>query len=254
MNHAFFEKLTDLCHGLLYEDKRLFNYLKERNISPLTIKRYKLGSFPKDLRILYDSMSAEELLKHEIVWNASESPFLMSVSPAKDSKKIHYPVVIPIYDTDGKPVAIGCRTLTSEDNRKKLGIPKYRNSRYEKTAYLFGLDKAIKAIREKDCVFVVEGYFDVIACHQAGIYNVAATCGTLFSWRQLVILSRYTNNVVLLFDNDAPGHTSSRRVMAKLANDDLIKVNLTCRFTPNGYKDIDEYLCHGGDLNFFAER
>lgn len=253
MNHAFFEKLTNLCHGLLYEDKKLFKYLKERNISPLTIKRYKLGAFPKDLRILFDDMSAEELRSHEIVWNASESPFSMSVSPAKGSKKIRYPVVIPIHNADGKPVAIGCRTLIGEDKRKELGIPKYRNSRYEKTAYLFGLDKAIKAIREKDRVFVVEGYFDVIACHQAGIYNVVATCGTLFSWRQLVILSRYTNNVVLLFDNDAPGHTSSRRVMDKLSNNDLIKVNLTYRFTPNGYKDIDEYLCRGGDLNFFTE-
>lgn len=253
MNHMFFERLTDICQELLYKDTRLFNYLKERNLKASTIEKYKIGAFPKKLTILLDRMSSEELLDNGIIWNASESPFLMSISPM-NKKRVHYPVVIPIMDVDGHPIAIGCRTLIDEEKRKELGIPKYRNSVYEKTAYLFGLNKAIEAIRKHNCVFVVEGYFDVIACHQAGIYNVVATCGTLFSKRQLVVLSRYTNNVVLLFDNDAPGHTSSRRVMSKLANDDLIKVNLTYRFTPNGYKDIDEYLCHGGELSFFTEK
>jgi len=253
VSHIFFDKLTDICHDTLYKDQKLFSYLTSRGVTASTIQKYKLGAFPRDLRVLLNDINDKELLDNGIIWNASESPFLASLTPM-NKKEIYYPVVIPIYDTYGNPVAIGCRTLMEEERRKELGIPKYRNSVYEKTAHLFGLNWATEAIRKNNCVFVVEGYFDVIACHQAGVFNVVATCGTLFSKRQLVMLSRYTNNIVLLFDNDAPGHTSSRRVMRKMASDELIKVNLTCRFTPPGYKDIDEYLYRGGNLSFFTEK
>ena len=182
MSHKFFEELTVLCQELLYSDTQLFNYLKSRNITASTIKKHRLGSFPTKITTLLERMPGSDLIENGIIWNAAESQFLMSISPAS-RKKIHYPIVIPVFNTDGHPVAIGCRTLISDANRKDLGIPKYRNSFYEKTAYLFGLDKAIGAIRDNDRVFVVEGYFDVIACHQAGLRNVVATCGHLFSKR-----------------------------------------------------------------------
>lgn len=244
----FYEKLTDVCHDLLYKDRKLFNYLKSRNINTSTIRKYKLGAFPKDLRILLDRMHPKELMKNNIIWNACESPFKYG-----NGKEIYYPIVIPIQNVSNDFVAIGCRTLSSDDKRKKLGIPKYKNTEYKKTAHLYGLNNAIKSIRKNNAVFVVEGYFDVISCHQAGVYNVVATCGTLFSKRQLVLLSRYTDNIVLLFDNDVPGHISANKILKKMENEKIIKANLTCRFTPKGYKDIDEYLCRGGDLKFFSD-
>lgn len=247
--NLFFEKLVDVCHDLLYRDKHLFDYLKSRNINASAIKKYKLGAFPKDLRILFDRMHPKELVENGIVWNAYESMFKYTLG----DKEIHYPIVIPIKDVGNNAIAIGCRTLIKEEARKILGIPKYKNSEYKKTAYLYGLNHAIKAIREHDVVFVVEGYFDVISCHQAGIYNVVATCGTLFSKRQLIILSRYTNNIILLFDNDMPGRVSASKAMQKIEIEERISANLVCRFTPEGYKDIDEYLCHEGDLKFFSD-
>lgn len=243
----FYEKLVDVCHDLLYKDRKLFNYLKGRNISASTIRKYKLGAFPRDLRILLDRMHSKELMENNIIWNAYESPFKYG-----NGKEIYYPVVIPIQNVNNDFVAIGCRTLYSDDKRKKLGIPKYKNTEYKKTAYLYGLNNAIESIRKNNVVFVVEGYFDVISCHQAGIYNVVATCGTIFSKRQLIILSRYTNNIILLFDNDAPGHISADKVIKKMENEQRISANLTCRFTPKGFKDIDEYLCRGGNLDFFS--
>ena len=243
----FFEKLGDFCHDLLYRDKKMFKYYSDRNISASTIRKYKLGAFPKDLRLLTQSFSWDELIQNKIIWNASESPFKNG-----NFGEIYYPVVIPIKDFKNKTVAIGCRTLLKDDRRKELGIPKYKNSEYTKTLYLYGLDKAINAIREKDKVFVVEGYFDVISCHQAGIYNVVATCGTLFSRKQLVILARYTNNICLLFDNDEPGHVSSKIIMKKMSN--ITDIKLTQKFTPEGFKDIDDYLKEGGKLTFFKEK
>jgi DNA primase len=244
----FFEKLVGICHDLLYRDKQLFDYLKNRNISASTISKYKLGAFPKDLRILFDRMHPEELMDNGIIWNAYESPFKYG-----DNNKIYYPIVVPIQDMENNFVAIGCRTLLSDEERKLVGIPKYKNTEYKKTSFLYGLNYAIEAIRKHDIVFVVEGQFDVISCHQAGVHNVVGTCGTIFSKRQLIILSRYTNNIVLLFDNDVPGHNSATRVKQKMEDEKRISANLVCRFTPEGYKDIDEYLCRGGNLKFFSD-
>ena len=237
MNHVFYDKLADVCHSFLKRDRDICSYLTKRGMTAQTINDYKLGSFPKDLRDLFNYIHPAELKEQNIVYCADRSPFSL------------YPLVIPIRDTSGKSVAIGCRTLLTEDRRKELGIPKYRNSGYHKTSFLFGLDKAAEEIRRQDKVFVVEGYFDAISAHQYGMRNVVATCGTLFSRRQLIILSRYTDNVCILFDNDAPGRDNSKLVQDKFADNGYVK--LTCAFTPDGYKDLDEYLTSGGTLDYF---
>ena len=238
MSSLFFEKLTDACHDLLLKDKSIYSYLQDRGLKENTIKSYKLGSFPKDLRNLFKYVHPEELKKQNIIWQADKSPFKL------------FPVVIPIRNIEGQSIAIGCRTLLDDSKRDELGIPKYRNSNYSKTSYLFGLDKAYSAIREKNQVYVVEGYFDVISAHQNNIMNVVATCGTMFSMRQLSTLSRYTNNICLLFDNDAPGRNSAKRVMDKM-NSFNIGVNLTSLFTPENYKDLDEYLQKNRNMDIF---
>lgn len=237
MSSLFFEKLTDACHDLLLKDSGIYSYLKNRGLKDETINSYKLGAFPKDLRNLFKYIHPEELKKQNIIWQADKSPFKL------------FPVVIPIRNVDGQSIAIGCRTLLDDTKRDELGIPKYRNSNYSKTSHLFGLDKAFSHIREKDQVFVVEGYFDVITAHQNNMMNVVATCGTMFSMRQLSVLTRYTNNVCLLFDNDAAGRMSAKRVLDKL-NSTVSGVNLGCKFTPDGFKDLDEYLVKGGNLEF----
>jgi DNA primase len=242
MDKGFFSKLTDVCHKLLMKNEGILYYLKEhRGLSNKTISSYKIGAFPMDLRELYEKYNLDpvELREKNIVWNADHSQFKL------------YPVVIPIESVYGETVAIGCRTLLGDEKRKQMGIPKYRNSNYKKTFHLFGLDRAVSAIRNSDIVYVVEGYFDVITAHQKGVKNVVATCGTMFSTRQLIMLTRYTKNICLLFDNDCPGHKSAKIIMSKFENFDS-DVNLTCKFTPNGYKDIDEYLMKGGDVSLFS--
>lgn len=237
----FFDRLADICHELLMNDDKLKNYLiGRRGLRKGTIKTYKLGAFPKDLRDLYlkYNLEPEELKKHNIIWNANKSQFQM------------FPIVIPIRNIRGNAVAIGCRTVMKESERKKFGIPKYRNSSYTKSAYLYGLDRAVKSIRREDKVFVVEGYFDVISSHQAGHTNVVATCGTMLSKRQLIMLSRYTNNINLLYDNDVPGRECAKKVMSKVIAFDK-NININCHFTPPGYKDLDEYLKSGGQMNIF---
>lgn len=243
MNKLFFDNLTDVCHKLLLENNRLLSYLKDnRNLSNDTISKYKLGAFPEDLRELYKRYNLDpvQLREQNIIWNANHSQFKL------------YPIVIPIEGIDGRTVAIGCRTILDNDKRKEIGIPKYRNSNYKKTSYLYGLDRAVCSIRKNNKVFVVEGYFDVITAHQKGIKNVVATCGTMFSTRQLVMLTRYTKNICLLFDNDIAGHKSAKTIMERY-KDFSSDINFTCKFTPQGYKDVDEYISKGGDVSLFSD-
>ena len=241
MGDNFFNHLADVCHRLLLDNDDLMRYLRDgRKMTDRTIKTYKLGAFPTDLRDLYSKhdMNPKELREQGIIINADYSSFKL------------YPIVIPVRDLSGKCIAIGCRTLLSEEKRKERGIPKYRNSVYKKTSHLFGLDTAIEAIRQLDKVFVVEGYFDAIQAQQHGMSNVVATCGTMFSEKQLITLARYTENICLLFDNDDPGRRSAKKIMDKFRNFDG-SIKLIYAFTPNGHKDLDEYLSNGGDMKYF---
>lgn len=234
----FFEKLAEVCHQILLDDRKLLDYLiNDRQIQKQNILKYKLGAFPKDLRLLYTEydMDPKELRDNNIIWNANKSQFTL------------YPIVIPIRNIRGNTIAIGCRTLLSDDERKKIGIPKYRNSSYKKTSHLFGMDCAFGAIRNKNVAFVVEGYFDTLTAHQNKIYNVVATSGTILHPRQVSILSRYTDQICLLFDNDQPGRISAKKIMDRLRH--LNGVNITCRVTPGKSKDLDEYLRNGGNMD-----
>lgn len=232
----FFDKLSEVCHELLLQNNNLIGYLKDkRGLTDRIIRSYKIGAFPKDLRVLFDKIHPEELKSNNIIWSADKSPFQQ------------YPIIIPIRDFLGNTIAIGGRTLISDEARKDSGLPKYRNSNYTKTAHLFGLDKAKDSIRDMNKVYVVEGYFDTITAHQNGLCNVVATCGTLFSLRQLIVLLRYTNNICLLFDNDDAGHTSASRLMQKFSN--IENINLEYKFTPDNSKDLDEFLRSGGDFS-----
>lgn len=233
----FYERLTNVCHSILLDKPKIIEYLYNRGIKRETVQKYRIGAFPSDLRLLYEkyNMDAKELREHNIIWNANKSQFQL------------FPVVIPIHDIKGNTVALGCRTMLGEKERKDKGIPKYRNSSYKKTAHLFGMNDAYNSIRVKDSAMVVEGYFDAIMAYQHGINNVVATCGTLFHPRQLALLSRYTKNVCLLFDNDCAGKMSSRKVIDRLKF--FPGVNITCSFTPDGFKDLDEYLRNGGDID-----
>lgn len=238
MGSFFFERLANTCHNFLFQNNIVLSYLKNnRGLSDNTIRAYRIGAFPKDLRFLTNELSWKELFQNGIIWNAEKSPFK------------HYSVVIPISNINGTPIAIGARTLFSDDKREKLGIPKYYNSVYSKASYLFGLDKAINAIRKFDQVFVVEGYFDVLTAHQHNIKNVVATCGTVFSLKQLILLSRYTRNITLLFDNDKPGRLNSDRVKKKFSHINYDGINLSYKFTPEEYKDLDEFLSKSNDIS-----
>ncbi|MBQ4223359.1 MAG: DNA primase [Prevotella sp.] len=137
-------------------------------------------------------------------------------------------VIFPWIGVGGKVTAFGGRLL---DARTKGVAQKYVNSPdsvvYHKDHELYGIYQAKKAMSKEDCVYMVEGYTDVISMHQCGIENVVANSGTALSVHQIRLLHRFTQNVVLLYDGDEAGiHAALRGTDMMLAEGMNIKVLL----------------------------
>lgn len=125
-------------------------------------------------------------------------------------------LVFPIRDEEGRLVGFAARRL-SDGNPD---IPKYINSAssdlFHKSELLYGLYRAKEAIRREGCVFVVEGYKDVLAMHAAGFIHTVALCGTALCPGHIALLRKYTSSVYLLLDGDRAGRKAAEKVSAML--------------------------------------
>ena len=158
--------------------------------------------------------------------------------PGKYFDRFSGRAIFPWFSVSGKVVAFGGRVL---DSRTKGVSQKYVNSPdseiYHKERELYGLFQAKKAIAKEDCVFMVEGYTDVISMHQCGIENVVANSGTALSIYQIRLLHRFTNNIVLLYDGDQAGVHAALRGTDMLLEEEM---NVKVLFLPDG-NDPDSF-------------
>jgi len=183
-------------------------YLKERELNPNIIESFQLG---------WSGMGREEFSKWAIE-NGYSKEYLLKTGMSFETDsgivldRFHERIMFPIHNIAGKVAGFGGRIL--KNNAKEA---KYINSPetdiYNKSKILYGLFQARKAIRQKDECIIVEGYMDVLALHQAGIENVAASSGTSLTEDQLRLVKRFTDNVTFLFDGDAAGQKASLRAI-----------------------------------------
>ena len=199
-------------------------YFKSRDIRPDIIERFSLGY----------ALGQRDALSVEARRKGYQEEFLVKTGLCykKDNGQLidRYAgrVIFPWYNVSGKVCAFGGRLL---DSRTKGVQQKYVNSPeseiYHKERELYGLYQAKRAIVKEDCVYLVEGYTDVIAMHQCGIENVVANSGTALSKHQIKLLRRFTQNIVLLYDSDEAGiHAAMRGTDMLLAEDMKVKVLL----------------------------
>ena len=137
-------------------------------------------------------------------------------------------VIFPWFGVSGKVVGFGGRLL---DSRTKGVQQKYVNSPdsdiYHKEQQLYGIFQGKKAIAKEDCVYMVEGYTDVVSMHQCGVENVVANSGTALSIHQIRTLHRFTSNIVLLYDVDEAGIHAALRGTDMLSGEGMnVKVLL----------------------------
>ena len=198
-------------------------YFRSRGIRDDIIEKFQLGF----------ALNKRDALANEAKRKGYKPEFLVKTGLCIENEKGIYDrfagrAIFPWFNVSGKVVAFGGRKL---DAATKGVQQKYVNSPdsdiYHKERELYGIYQAKKAIVKEDCVYMVEGYTDVIAMHQCGLENVVANSGTALSNYQIKLLRRFTPNIVLLYDGDEAGiHAAMRGTDMLLAEGMNIKVLL----------------------------
>lgn len=209
------------------------NYLQKRGLSQNTIRRFGLGY----------SASRYDLINY--LKDKGFKPDEMVQANVASSSRSGHPydrfcgrVMYPIIDLCGNVIAFGGRILTDEK-------PKYLNTSdtlvFRKSNGLFAMNFAKNS--GQDQLILAEGYMDVISLHQAGFTNAIATLGTALTVEQARLMARYSNEVVVCYDSDAPGQKAASRAIPILREVGLLVKVLA---VPNG-KDPDEYIRSFGE-------
>ena len=196
-------------------------YFRSRGIRDDIIEKFRLGF----------ALTKRDAMCNEAKRKGYQDEFLVKTGLAIQNERGIYDrfagrAMFPWLNVSGKVVAFGGRKL---DAATKGVQQKYVNSPdseiYHKDHELYGIYQAKKAIVKEDCVYMVEGYTDVIAMHQCGLENVVANSGTALSNHQIRLLHRFTQNIVLLYDGDEAGiHAAMRGTDMLLAEGMNIKV------------------------------
>ena len=183
-------------------------YFRQRGIRDDIVKKFQLGY----------STSAKDALAKEALRKGYKKDFLVKtglcyeVEDGSIRDRFWGRVIFPWFNISGKILGFGGRVL---DSRTKGVSQKYINSPesdiFSKRRELYGIYQAKSAIVKQDCVYMVEGYTDVIAMHQCGLENVVANSGTALSEAQIRLLHRFTSNITLLYDGDEAGIKASIR-------------------------------------------
>jgi len=191
-------------------------YLHKRNLKQQTIRTFGLGYTLRGWEnfVNYAKEKKIDLEKAVTLGLAGKHP------EGRYFDRLPGRLIFPIFSPNGRVVAFAGRVL---DPNEKGG--KYINSPesivYNKSRVLYGLSFAKDEIRRLNKAIIVEGYMDLISLYQSGVKNIVAVSGTALTDEQVQLLSRYTKDVVLLFDADTAGIKASMRSIEILLKRDM---------------------------------
>ncbi len=197
----FTEQLWDTEYGRAVG----LSYFHERGFRDDVIKKFSLGYCP----------DGKEPFTHEALKQGYKMEFLEKTGltiKREDWVRDRFSgrMMFPIHSISGRVIAFGGRTLSQEKS-----VAKYLNSPesdiYHKSRVVYGIYQAKRAIIQEDKCYLVEGYTDVIAMHQAGIENVVASSGTSLTVEQIRLIRRFTKNITIIYDGDQAGIKASLR-------------------------------------------
>lgn len=183
------------------------SYFQERGFRKDIIEKFELG-YCLERNDMLPQKSSDKGFRNDLMVKAG----LLVHRNGQHQSLYAGRVIFPIHNQSGKIIGFGARTLKTGDR-----IPKYintpENELYHKSKSLYGIYFARTAINKLNECYLVEGYTDVIAMHQAGIENVVASSGTSLTEDQLRIIKRFSNNLTILYDGDAAGVKAALRGM-----------------------------------------
>lgn len=223
------------------EGKFALDYLSKRGIEKESIDKFQIGLSFKQWDSLYkegtetEGISESELLKLGLIKKREDGSCYDTFRGR---------IIFPITNPMGRISGFGARKIHEDDT-----LGKYINSPetiiYSKSRILYGLSFAKDAIRSSENVIVVEGYADFISLFQNGIKNVVATSGTALTIEQVKLISRYTKNIIFIYDADFAGSNAMERGIDIVLSEGL---DVRIALLPEG-EDPDSFV-----RNFGAEK
>ncbi len=189
-------------------------YIRKRQVPPEQVEFFGLGYAPDSFSVTYEHLLKAGFSRSEIV--AAGLGVQKDLNDGRIYDRFRNRLMFPIFDHQGNLVAFGGRAMGEED-------AKYVNSAegplYNKSAVLYGLNWARDSIRERKAVVLVEGYFDLLACHKVGCTNVVAVSGTALTEQHVKLLKRSADTAILCLDQDRAGRDASERAFLLLARE-----------------------------------
>lgn len=206
--------------------------LEKRQIQPAYVERFHLGYAP-----------ATGLMNHLHIQDPVGSGLFIKNDRGETYDRFRRRLMFPIWNERGKTIGFGGRALAADAQPKYLNSPE--SPLYSKSYVLYAMHLARDAAQKQGQLVVVEGYFDCLSLHQAGIENVVASCGTSLTQQQVAIMARYVPEVVMNYDPDAAGQNAMRRSI-----DLLLAKGLRVRILKlAGGLDPDDFVRkEGGDV------
>ncbi len=222
-------------------------YLEKRKISRKTAMDFGLGASPDSWDALLTAMGEKGYTKADLL----AAGLAVSNQKGRIYDKFRNRLMFPVIDVKGDVVAFGGRVLDKSE-------PKYMNTTetmvYSKRRNLYGINLAKKTKRPN--FILCEGNIDVITLHQAGFDNAVASMGTALTTEQTKILSRYTKELVLCFDNDTAGQLATQKNIELLKDSEFtVRVlQLPRRLVDGEYvkQDVDDFIKFQGAAAFEA--
>jgi len=238
------QKVVRACQHLLLtsDSARLARRYLNSRLDKDDQMAWKFGYFPVDDHLcdLTSMIDKDDLESLKLYY-----PKHLEGGTAPHGHFADHNLVMPFYNVHGEVIALVGRCLISEEERREREMQKYNyNAGCRKDLYVYGLDKARDSIIANDCVIGVEGQFDCISLHANGITNAVAFGWANLSRYQMFQIHRYTNNIIIMLDNDDAGKKGKFRIREKFK--DVANIKLIS--PPSGFKDIDEFFRGSKDI------
>ncbi|HBR98414.1 MAG TPA: DNA primase [Gammaproteobacteria bacterium] len=238
--YALMQRCADYYYTQLKASETAINYLKKRELSGETAKKFGIGYAPsgwQNLDTLFSARDTETLQKLGM---------LIRNDAGRVYDRFRDRVMFPIRDRRGRVIAFGGRIL-------EQGEPKYLNSPetplFRKGEELYGLFEARRSAQDQGTIVVVEGYMDVVSLSQHGVENCVATLGTATTSAHIETLFRIVPNIVFCFDADRAGREAAWRALKATLPALQDGRDAHFAFLPNG-EDPDSFIASKGRATF----